>query len=41
MRPLKRYGVNKGKSAKKFRYNVGKTKAGNLRINTMRGGIRM
>lgn len=41
MRPLKRYGVSKKRSAGKFRKNVKKTKAANLPISPMRGGWRM
>jgi len=33
--------VNKFKSAKKFRGQVGRTKAANVRGNPMRGGIRL
>ncbi|WNK13690.1 MAG: hypothetical protein [Microvirus sp.] len=36
-----RKGVNKNQSAKKFRSDVGKTKAINLRGAPMRGGIRL
>jgi len=35
-----RYRVNKSKSARKFRRQVGKTKAANI-IGPMRGGIRL
>lgn len=35
----KRFSVNKGASARKFRSQVGRTKAAN--INVMRGGIRL
>jgi len=41
MRPLKRSGVSKRKSAVKFRRNIKKTKAANLPISPMRGGWRM
>lgn len=41
MRPLKRSGVHKGKSANKFRHHVGHTKAANLRPMPMRGGYRL
>lgn len=41
MRPIKRYGVSKGKSARKFRHNVGHTKSINLVGPVMRGGIRL
>lgn len=40
MRPSKRFGVNKRRSAGKFRRNVSRTKAANL-SNPMRGGIRL
>lgn len=36
---MKRFKVNKGRSAAKFRSQVGRTKAAN--INVMRGGIRL
>lgn len=38
---MKRYGVNKSHSAKKFRKQVGKTKLINLKGAPMRGGIRL
>lgn len=38
---MKRYNVNKHKSANKFKSNVGKTKAINMRAAPMRGGIRL
>lgn len=41
MRPLKRKPVNKSKSVKKFRKNVSKTKAPNIKAMPMRGGIRL
>lgn len=41
MRPLARKGVHKGRSARKFRKNVGRTKKANLRITPMRGGWRL
>lgn len=41
MRPLKRFGVNKGKSAGHFRRNTRRTKAANMRGSPMRGGIRL
>lgn len=41
MRPVKRYGVNKGRSARKFRHSAGRTKMANLHPGPMRGGIRM
>lgn len=40
MRPLKRFGVSKFKSARKFRRSVGRTKAINMK-SPMRGGIRL
>lgn len=41
MRPVKRYGVNKGSSARKFRGNISHTKAANVRPPPMRGGFRL
>ncbi|WNK14859.1 MAG: hypothetical protein [Microvirus sp.] len=41
MRPLKRSGVSKGKSAKKFRKQSSRTKMANLSPGPMRGGIRL
>lgn len=40
MRPVSRRGVNKHRSARKFRRNVGRTKAPNMKM-PMRGGWRM
>lgn len=40
MRPLKRAGVSKYKSARHFRKHVGQTKAANVR-GPMRGGWRL
>ena len=40
MRPVKRYGVSKGKSAKQFRRNSRRTKSANM-TGPMRGGIRL
>lgn len=40
MKPVKRYSVNKGKSAQQFKNNVGRTRPANL-ANPMRGGIRL
>lgn len=40
MRPVKRSFVNKGHSAKQFRKNSSKAKAGNF-SGPMRGGIRL
>lgn len=37
----RRYGVNKGGSAKQFRKNSSRTKAVNLSAGPMRGGIRL
>lgn len=41
MRPLSRSPVSKGKSASKFRRNVGRTKAPNIQQGPMRGGWRL
>lgn len=41
MRPGKRYGVSKHKSARGFRKQVGKTQPLNFRPGVMRGGIRL
>ena len=38
---MKRYNVNKHKSANKFRANTTKTKAINMKGAPMRGGIRL
>jgi len=38
---MKRYGVNKGKSAHKFKKHMGKTKMINMKAAPMRGGIRL
>lgn len=38
---MKRYRVNKYRSANQFRNGVGKTKAANYRTAAMRGGYRM
>lgn len=40
MRPLKRKPLNKARSAQKFRKQVGRTKAANMR-GPMRGGFRL
>lgn len=40
MSPLRRHGVNKGRSARKFRKNVSKMKAANLG-GLARGGWRL
>jgi len=41
MKPLYRSPVNKSSSAATFRYNAGRTKAGNIMAGPMRGGIRL
>lgn len=41
MRPVKRYGVNKASSARKFRGDTARTKAANVRPPPMRGGFRL
>lgn len=41
MRPVKRYGVSKGKSARKFRSDSKSTAALNVRSSPMRGGWRL
>lgn len=41
MRPLKRHGVSKYKSAKKFRHHGRHTKAANVNVGLARGGIRL
>ncbi|WNK12793.1 MAG: hypothetical protein [Microvirus sp.] len=38
---MRRSPVNKARSARKFRRNVGRTKAVNIRPIPMRGGIRL
>ncbi len=38
---MKRFPVNKHKSAKSFKHGVQKTKAANMRAAPMRGGIRL
>lgn len=38
---MKRFAVNKGHSARKFRHQVGRTKAANVYPGPMRGGIRL
>lgn len=40
MRPVQRSGVNKQRSAAKFRAKQSRTKAANMRGPVMRGGIR-
>jgi len=41
MRPLRRGGVNKRRSAKQFRRSSRRTKAPNMRQAPMRGGWRL
>lgn len=41
MRPVKRYAVNKSRSARQFRGDVSRTKAANVRPPPMRGGFRL
>lgn len=41
MRPVKRYSVNKNRSAAQFRGNAGRTNAKNLVRAPMRGGWRL
>lgn len=41
MRPVRRSGVNKGRSAKQFRSNSRRTKGANVAKGPMRGGIRL
>lgn len=38
---MKRYSVNKGKSARKFRSMAGRTKAPNVSRGSQRGGWRL
>lgn len=38
---MHRVPVNKHKSAKVFKHHVGRTKAVNMRVGPMRGGIRL
>ena len=38
---MRRMPVNKHKSARQFKKNVGKTKAVNMKAAPMRGGIRL
>lgn len=38
---MRRFSVNKGKSARKFRSNVGRTKRINVAPPPMRGGYRI
>lgn len=41
MKPLSRSGVNKGRSAARFRGQVGRTQPVNIRQAPMRGGWRL
>lgn len=41
MRPVRRHGVHKGRSASQFRRNTRRTKAANMKGAPMRGGIRL
>lgn len=41
MRPVKRYGVSKGRSARKFRKHSRRTAGINMKGAVMRGGIRL
>lgn len=41
MRPSKRHGLNKHRSAGKFRAQAGRTQPVNMRGMPMRGGIRL
>lgn len=41
MRPVKRFGVSKGRSARRFRRQIGRTQALNFKVGPMRGGIRL
>lgn len=41
MKPLYRKSVSKGKSARQFKRNVGRTKGANIMVNPMRGGWRL
>lgn len=41
MRPLRRSGVNKRRSAGKFRRQSGRTNGRNMKGSPMRGGIRL
>lgn len=38
---MRRRRVNKSRSARKFRRNVGRTKSMNMRVTPMRGGFRI
>lgn len=41
VRPVRRARVRKSASARKFRRQVGRTKAANLNASPMRGGFRL
>lgn len=41
MNPSRRRGVNKGRSARKFRKHLRRTKAANMSAGPMRGGWRL
>lgn len=41
MRPVRRKGVSKHRSARQFKRNIRRTKAPNMRLTVMRGGIRL
>lgn len=41
MRPLRRSGVNRGRAARSFRRQSGRTNRLNMRGAPMRGGIRL
>lgn len=41
MRPVKRSGVSKGRSARQFKRNVRRTKGANVAPPPMRGGFRL
>ena len=41
MRPVKRFAVNKKRSARKFRKSVSRTKGANMARAPMRGGWRL
>lgn len=41
MRPLRRSGVQKGRSARQFRKHSGRTNGRNMKGSPMRGGIRL
>jgi len=41
MRPSSRHSVNKGRSARKFRKNMSRTKGANMAMAPQRGGWRL